>query len=143
VPATVATSTPKPEAETPPAATTPAPVAAVPPPLVPTGLSPPPAAVPPASAAVAPLAPVLFTPPAELARIIKQSELPEPTAGVVWIVSPNEVNHIDMQAGNVVVVTTRGGEKDFWSEAWFQRLMATIGGALAAASAFRMFFAQA
>jgi hypothetical protein len=82
----------------------------------------------------------MLTPPAELVRIIKQSELPDPTAGVVWIVSPNEVNHIDVQAGNVVVVTTRG-ERDFWSESWFQRLMATIGGALAAASAFRLFFA--
>ena len=138
-PANVVTPPPKPEAETP---LTAKPVATVPAPPVPTGLTRPPAAAPSPSAAVAPLAPVMLTPPAELARIIKQSELPDPTAGVVWIVSPNEVNHIDMQAGGVVVVTTRGDkDKDFWSEAWFQRLMATIGGALAAASAFRMFFA--
>jgi hypothetical protein len=92
------------------------------------------------SAAVTPLAPVQFTPAAELVRIIKQSELPDPTSGVVWIVSPNEVNHIDLQAGHVVLVT-KGSENDVWSAPWFQRLLATIGGALAAASAFRLFFA--
>jgi hypothetical protein len=82
----------------------------------------------------------MFMPPAELLRIIKQSELPHPTSGVVWIVSPNEVNHIDLQAREVVSVNG-GGENDLWSAPWFQRLLATVGGALAAASAFRLFFA--
>ena len=90
--------------------------------------------------ALVPVVPVLLTPALEIARMIRQNEGADLTAGVVWIVSSNEVNHIDVQAGRPVQVAP-GAEGELWSTPWFQRLLVTLGGALAAASAFRLFFA--